>query len=199
MTAPELLQALRACGVTLARAGDRLRYSPVSSVPAALLDELRAHKTELLALLGGPCAPSPSGEPWSALGLAQAFLAGVLAAGPRSAREIKRATVAAGVSWRTVQRAKTTLGIVARKSGNRGPWSWALPAHASDGGLGALAGTSGALEGRQPADTGGAGTLGEPIRDRSCDEPTAWETRKPEPSGILGALMSHGRQTWPNR
>lgn len=61
MTAPELVQVLRAHGVELSRSGDRLRFRPVQAVSPKILEEMRRHKTELLSLLGGRCTPAECG------------------------------------------------------------------------------------------------------------------------------------------
>lgn len=54
MTARELLDALARQGVTVEAHGDRLRYSPREAVTPDLLERLREHKAELLALLRPP-------------------------------------------------------------------------------------------------------------------------------------------------
>lgn len=51
MNVPELLDVLAQSGITLEALGDRLRYSPASRVSPELLDGLKAHKAELLAML----------------------------------------------------------------------------------------------------------------------------------------------------
>lgn len=56
MTAPALLATLRARGVEVVAAGDRLRYRPADAVPEDLVAAMRACKAELLALL---CASEP--------------------------------------------------------------------------------------------------------------------------------------------
>ncbi len=61
MNAVEILSELQAQGVELLAAGDRLRYRPVERVAPALLDELQAHKDEILELLGDRVADSLGG------------------------------------------------------------------------------------------------------------------------------------------
>ena len=51
MNAAEILSELEARHVELAVNGDRLRFRPVSAVPAELREALRLHKAELLAML----------------------------------------------------------------------------------------------------------------------------------------------------
>ncbi len=49
-----------------------------------------------------------------------------LAEGPVSQREIKGDAKAAGIAWRTVRRAKDSLGIMSEKEGFKGGWRWQL-------------------------------------------------------------------------
>lgn len=71
-------------------------------------------------------APSTGG---GAVGEASTFLRSLLAEGPIAVSDIKREATAAGLSWGSVRRAQTALGIVARKSGfgGTGRWEWELP------------------------------------------------------------------------
>ena len=59
--AATLLGELRDRGIELRAVGDRLRYKPVESVDAELLERLRAHKPELLRILepGHTAEPDP--------------------------------------------------------------------------------------------------------------------------------------------
>jgi hypothetical protein len=64
---------------------------------------------------------------------AEGLLREVLAGGPVAVRHIEAEARAAGLSWRTVERAKATLGIRASRAqegfgGGKGYWTWALPA-----------------------------------------------------------------------
>lgn len=52
MNAEELLAEVEALGVTVQSDGDHLRLRPGSAVPPALVEKIRAHKLELLELLG---------------------------------------------------------------------------------------------------------------------------------------------------
>lgn len=65
----------------------------------------------------------------TALDDAKGFLLAMLADGPVSAKRIKREADEAGHSDRTIRRAKTALGVEARKETMKGPWTWVLPAH----------------------------------------------------------------------
>jgi hypothetical protein len=55
------------------------------------------------------------------------WLRGVLADGPLSASEIKKHATEAGITWATVRRAQTDLGIKPTKTRFDGGWKWALP------------------------------------------------------------------------
>jgi putative DNA primase/helicase len=57
---------------------------------------------------------------------AKQFLLDILAKGPVSKNEIDEAAEANGISVRTLFRAKTDLGIEAKKDGLRGGWTWQL-------------------------------------------------------------------------
>jgi hypothetical protein len=61
-----------------------------------------------------------------AVAAAGAFLRAELAAGPKPGNALKAAAAAAGVSWRSVERAKDQIGVEVRKSGFGGGWEWAL-------------------------------------------------------------------------
>ena len=53
-TAVELLEKVKALGVTLTRSGDKLLLEPGSKVPPDLVNQIREHKTEILAHLSKP-------------------------------------------------------------------------------------------------------------------------------------------------
>ena len=55
---------------------------------------------------------------------AMVWLAELLADGPRAAREVYALALKEGISKRTLERAKLGLGVVAKRAGFRGPWSW---------------------------------------------------------------------------
>ena len=64
---------------------------------------------------------------------AEDFLRDILKDGPRPARDVESEAKEAGISWRTVNRAKKTLGIVAERKaesgdglGRSGRWYWSL-------------------------------------------------------------------------
>jgi hypothetical protein len=59
---------------------------------------------------------------------AKSFLERLLSNGPVLTTMIEAAAEEAGMAWRTVQRGKDDLGILAEKTGFDGGWSWRLPA-----------------------------------------------------------------------
>jgi putative DNA primase/helicase len=58
---------------------------------------------------------------------AKKFLADILANGPVIKAEIQDAADANGISERTLFRAKSELGVMAKKDGSNGTWTWRLP------------------------------------------------------------------------
>ncbi len=60
-------------------------------------------------------------------GAAEDFLEEMLDAGPVRVEELRLQAQAAGLAWRTVERAKRDLGVRARKRGFDGPWEWYFP------------------------------------------------------------------------
>lgn len=63
----------------------------------------------------------------SARSEAEAFLRKILAGGPLPVRELKAAAAADCVAWRTVERAKKLLRILAYKDGMEAGWKWRFP------------------------------------------------------------------------
>jgi putative DNA primase/helicase len=63
---------------------------------------------------------------------AKAFLLDFLGSGPKTVREIKAAAEAHGIAWRTVERAKASLGVAAEKSDFKTGWAWTLPEDRQD-------------------------------------------------------------------
>ena len=58
---------------------------------------------------------------------AQAWLADLLADGPMTTADIHEAADAAGLAWRTIQRARTALAAQAIRGEGRNAWLWKLP------------------------------------------------------------------------
>jgi hypothetical protein len=116
---------------------------------------------------------------------ARAFLEDLLRDGSRPAREVKREAEAAGLSWRVVERAKGTLGVIARKAGfgSEGRWTWELKT-ASDGenknkgGLSGLRGLSGSSSSFL---NGSSESASEDRKDRHSASAGAFD--------VLGALL----------
>lgn len=69
----------------------------------------------------------PTGDERTARDNAAEFLVAELSRGPRPVTELKEAAKDAGLSWRTIERAKRDLEITAEKDGFDGPWTWRLP------------------------------------------------------------------------
>jgi hypothetical protein len=65
----------------------------------------------------------------NALADAEQFLKFELRSGARSVKELREETNKAGLSWRTVERAKGKLGVQARHTGfgQEVEWQWHLP------------------------------------------------------------------------
>jgi hypothetical protein len=69
-------------------------------------------------------------EARSALGEAIDFLRDELTAGPRAAKATRKAATDAGISARTLDRAKNTLSVTSKREGGfagEGQWLWFLP------------------------------------------------------------------------
>src|SRR5262245_14925487 len=69
----------------------------------------------------------------TAMSEAVEFLREELASEPRSVKDLKKTAADAGLSWRTVRRAQTELGIKPVKDGLSGGWIWELPKVAKGG------------------------------------------------------------------
>lgn len=77
----------------------------------------------------GELLTAPEGTPRTKRERAEALLCRLLRGGPLPAVQIRDAAEAAGISWRTIEAAKSNLGIQTRKQGGRfgGGWHWSLP------------------------------------------------------------------------
>lgn len=58
---------------------------------------------------------------------AEAFLLEELRDGAVATKDLQKAAKGAGIGWRTVERAKKRLGIVAKKRSFGGGWEWSMP------------------------------------------------------------------------
>lgn len=76
------------------------------------LQHVSAHHADLV-IWHGPVTPSGPGRPSKALLAAVALLEAILAGGPQSANMVRARAEAAGISKRTLDRAKTSLGVKA--------------------------------------------------------------------------------------
>lgn len=54
------------------------------------------------------------------------FVRAALADGPRAQHEVCAEAAAAGLTARSVQRARRDAGVISRKDGMSGPWVWSL-------------------------------------------------------------------------
>jgi len=74
--------------------------------------------------------PETAGEQRTAENEAAGWLEHMLSVGPVLTRELQQEAKAAGLSWRTVERAKSRLGVRPKRAGfgKAGAWEWALPA-----------------------------------------------------------------------
>lgn len=59
---------------------------------------------------------------------AEYFLRDILAFGPVPTKKLQAAAKDAGLSWATVRRAKSNMGVKSEKEGMSGGWAWVLPA-----------------------------------------------------------------------
>jgi hypothetical protein len=111
----------------LAREAPSLSYRMVESSGAAAVEWLGRSDHDAAALLAIPSSAEERGE----LTEAQEWLRDHLAAGPVSAKDVRRDAFAVGISPRTLDRAKSGLGVQSGKQGFANGWQWALPKDAS--------------------------------------------------------------------
>lgn len=92
---------------------------------------------DLLAVQAGPEARTARDE-------AAEWLRGELDGGPVAVADLRRTARVVGVSWRTVERAKSALRVVAERDTDAGGkvvgWSWRMPSSQSATGVGGLDG-----------------------------------------------------------
>ncbi|HMN39653.1 MAG TPA: AAA family ATPase [Phycisphaerales bacterium] len=74
-------------------------------------------------------AETEGGGDGGALAEATDFLRAELVHGRKTGTDVKAAAKAAGISARTLDRARARLGVVTAPDGYRGPWTWGLPRH----------------------------------------------------------------------
>ena len=146
-----------------ARAGTGIRAEPIGTPSNPI--EISAE--EALA-----SAAENAGEA-SALADAENFLRGALADGERTAKSLKASAIAAGIAWRTIERAKKRLGVHAEKSKTaHGGWMWVLSSSAN-----------GSIEGRQVRQHRHS-----PVAEEDGGVQKSAKYRQRLPSEILGGL-----------
>lgn len=105
-----------------------LAYSIMDSDGAAVVawepDPVTIGADEALAASTERDKPGPEAEQLEA---AEIWLAGLMANGELLVEKIKEEAGAAGMAWRTVHRAKDSLGIIPYRQGFSGAWAWRLP------------------------------------------------------------------------
>ena len=117
---------------TRAKSNSQERF-PGPGVTSHLPAEVSAQRIDWGEALEGSARELMAVEQMDAAGEAvedaETFLADLLRDGPMATREIKVAARAHGHTWRTVERAKKSLSVVAVKGGfgEGGGWSWELP------------------------------------------------------------------------
>jgi hypothetical protein len=100
---------------------------------AQLADEItapRLRKIGTSATSGADLLSAATGEERTERSEAIEILESELAEGPRSVKSVKAACLSAGVSPRTLDRAKSALGVRSKREGGIGPdgeWIWDLP------------------------------------------------------------------------
>ncbi len=122
---------------------------------------------DMLAEAEAPPPTDDDEDESSALDEAKRFLCELLADGEVGAKQVRAAATDAGVSWRTVRRAKEDLRIKPRKSRQDALWYWSLPDDAPGK-------VSKVFEGAHLKNDGPLGPLG-PLQDNL--EPAVAEVR----------------------
>ncbi|WP_428939691.1 AAA family ATPase [Fontivita pretiosa] len=82
---------------------------------------------EALAAADGDDEDRKPGPEPEALNSAKGWLATLLAGGEVEAARVRAETAAAGLAWRTVQRAADAIGVIREKNSFTGGWQWRLP------------------------------------------------------------------------
>jgi putative DNA primase/helicase len=97
-------------------------FEPLESQYVEFIGSLEGSARDLLQRFEG----MPGGQE-SAASVAADFLTEMLDAGPITVPALRADAKSRGVSWRTIERAKSTLGVISEKSGMHGGWEWRLP------------------------------------------------------------------------
>lgn len=105
------------------RQGDLPGHPGITASWAEWGEALTGEARELLDTAEVSTDPEERGEREDA----RDFLRALLAAGPVPAKQVQKESGENGHAWRTVNRAKKDLGIVATKAGMKGEWRWEFP------------------------------------------------------------------------
>jgi hypothetical protein len=108
----------------LAREAPALRFAPVDAGGVPVID----WRGECAHTAKGLLEAEADAREGGAVREACEVLRGILEGGPRQAKDVKHEAKAAGISERTLDRARTRLHVQASKAGFSGGWLWALPA-----------------------------------------------------------------------
>ncbi len=113
----------------LAPEGGGLAFAITGDPPALAWDREPVHMSAdaALAAENAARAEKPGPEP-DAQKAAAGWLRDLLEPGPMAAARIKEEATAAGLAWRTVQRAAESLSVLRGKDSFGGGWTWGLPA-----------------------------------------------------------------------
>lgn len=101
-------------------------------------DDLSATVARFGAALDGSAkellgdAEADEGDHGSAREEAREWLRDELAGGPRPPTQLKGEATKAGISWRTIERAKSELGVKSTRAKSSREWRWHLPGSAQD-------------------------------------------------------------------
>jgi len=114
----------------LAREGDGLAFTIVGNPPAIVWerDPVQMSADDALAIEndGGTEDAKPGPEP-QARKAAEDWLRKLLATGEVPAAKVKEEVKAAGMNYRTVQRAADALSVIREKNSFDGGWQWRFP------------------------------------------------------------------------
>lgn len=109
----------------LSRPPETLAYSIVATPPEFEVPRIQWLGESEVSAQEMSATPEDEGER-DRLTEAKEFLRDVLRAGPVSTKQVKRESSGADISWRTVERAKSTLKVQAYRDGEGGRWMWVM-------------------------------------------------------------------------
>jgi hypothetical protein len=121
------------------------------------------------------------------------FLRSILSEGPRAVRDIRGDASGAGMSWRTIERAKAKIGVEAIKKQFSGAWEWTLPANTANEPCAWRAGGLGGL--REEQDRQASKTANEKTHDGglgSVDEDSYKNIRRPPSNSTFPRAREDG-------